>query len=274
MWILLIAITYCDDDLAKIKFPEDAVERRASYRPEYPVTQKRAYFVDDRLVGERKFYKSGRLADERLYRNEKLHGVWRQWHENGKLLAERPYREGQMDGTFRFWDSNGKLLGESEMNRGTGVLHEFENLPLVAFDTETPYLGGKENGWRRYRGRFKGRIGVGSNISRLKNGVLDGYSYLYDGDGLPLGGAFFKDGELHGYAGHTDRDGTPAEGYPSYRINGNTVAAGQYVDAAKRDKLLQEILEHKPPKLEDIPTGVIDPDAKQPDSDRKPPDRK
>ena len=58
--------------------------------------------MDDALISQRLFYEHGRLADEKLYPEGKLHGIWRQYWPTGKLFAERPYRDGQTDGTFRF----------------------------------------------------------------------------------------------------------------------------------------------------------------------------
>ncbi|MBI3863594.1 MAG: hypothetical protein HY290_17020 [Planctomycetia bacterium] len=252
MLFVFILLSLPDDDLRELKIPANAVEQGAAFRRWAFITTKKAYRVGSEIVGERLFYEDGKLADERLYRNKKLHGIWRQYHRNGRLFSERPYRDGQLDGTFRFWDENGKLLGESQINKGTGVLREYKNDAVECFDKETPYVNGKVHGFTRLWGKFNGCRGIGSNVSFYKEGVMDGYSYFYDEDGTVLGWAYVWAGKLHGFAQHTDRNGKSLDGYPLYRINGEQVTEAEFRKAATSDKLLQETLTHQPPKLEEF----------------------
>jgi antitoxin component YwqK of YwqJK toxin-antitoxin module len=255
--LVLLALSASDDDLRGLKIPPDAVERpdawRATGKVGAMITKKREYFVDGALVGQRLFYENGQLADEKLYRDAKLHGIWRQYAPNGKLVGERPYRDGQMDGTFRFWDENGKLVRESVMTKGTGLLREYGGETSRSLDAETRYVDGKKEGLSTEWGRFQGCEGYGYSIAEYKDGQLDGWEHTRDEDGTLIGYGHAKKGRLHGVCREFDRDGNPRAGFPKFYINGKEVTENRFMDAAKTDKVLAETLSHSPPRTEKPP---------------------
>jgi len=253
MWLFVLCLTFADDDLRELIIPADAIERRETFRPSGSMHTKMSYSIGDELVGQRQFYADGQLGDERLYKDKKLHGIWRQWHSNGKLFAERPYREGQMDGLFRFWDEDGKLLGESEMKSGTGVLREYDHEAGFCDDRETPFVNGKMHGIRKYWGKFGGCNGIGCSLSAYKDGKLDGWEITRDEDGTLVGYSYAKEGRIHGVFRRQNRDGTAIDGYLKYFINDEEVSETRFLDAAKTDKILAVTLTYSPPRIEKIP---------------------
>src|SRR5262249_41353866 len=144
------------------------------------------YLVNGEIVGERLFYANGRLADEKLFRDNKPHGFRRQFHQNGKPFSERPYRDGLPDGTFRFWDENGRLLGESVLTNGTGILTEYDKAELRSQRAEIPYVDGKIHGKQKIWGRFDITGPNGCNVTTYRDGVKEGWSYLLHDDGTLL----------------------------------------------------------------------------------------
>jgi antitoxin component YwqK of YwqJK toxin-antitoxin module len=250
---LIALLAFSGDDLREIAIPPDAVGREAVFRPLGAVASKKRYRVGGEIVGERLFYRDGQLADERLYRNKKLHGIWRQFHPNGQLFAERPHRDGQMDGTFRFWDEDGNLLGESVMKSGTGLLREFGKPELQSDDAETHYVGGEMHGLRTRWGRFQGCRGLGYSISEYKRGTLDGWVVTRDEDGTLVDFGRMRGNKSHGVQRKFASDGSPAQNYPKYYINGDDVSEARFLDSAKTDKLLGETLIYAPPRTEEPP---------------------
>jgi antitoxin component YwqK of YwqJK toxin-antitoxin module len=79
------------------------------------------YFLRGRKVGARSWYENGQLADERRFRNGRLHGIVREWHPNGQPLSQTSYRFGREHGVARQWNPRGRLLGTYRMKHGTGV---------------------------------------------------------------------------------------------------------------------------------------------------------
>ena len=235
-----------DDDLRNLKIPENAEKRQASYKPLGDVVKWCDYLVNGEVVGKRQFYKNGRLAEEKLFRDKKLHGYWRQFHQNGKPFSERPYRDGLPDGAFRFWDEKGRLLGESVLKNGTGMLSEFEKADLGSHRDDVPYLNGKIDGKRKRWGRYHITGPNGCNVTEYKDDVMDGWSYLLHDDGTLLAYSYFKQDKLHGVSRRTTRDGKNVKGYPSYRIQGKEVTEEEFREAAETDKILALTLTGKP----------------------------
>jgi antitoxin component YwqK of YwqJK toxin-antitoxin module len=251
--VLLLFILAADDDLRALKVPPEAVQRNVPIQPWGSVKWQTRYFVGTDVVAEHSNYEGGHLADERLYKNRKLHGIWRQYHPNGSLFAERPYRNGQMDGTFRFWDDRATLLGESQMKNGTGLLRGFACDALLSPNEETPYVDGKIEGSQTLWGKFDECVGVGCRVSSFVNNRLDGWQVTRDEDGTLIGFAHFKEGQLHGVVRKFRRDGSAFDGYPKFHFNGRAVDEGRFSEAAKSDKLLAETLKYSPVRVEKIP---------------------
>ena len=235
------------DDLGQLSIPDGAEQRYGKERPLGDVVERcHQYLVDGEVVGERLFYKNGQLADEKLFRNKKLHGYWRQFHLNGQPFAERPYRDGLPDGIFRFWDENGKLLGESTLTKGTGLLSEFEKRELACGRYDTPYIDGRIHGKRKRWGNFDGTTKRGCNVTTFNRGVMEGWTYLLDDDGTLLAYSYIREGQLHGVSRKVTQNGENVGGYPKYWIAGKEVSEGQLRDAAKSDKILALTLTSKP----------------------------
>lgn len=242
------------DDLSGASIPPNAVERPGAYRPLGDIVDKNEYFLGDTLVGERLVYKNGRVAEERIYRNGKLHGYVRQWWPNGKLFAVLPFREGVRDGRFRFWDENGKLLGESVIRKGTGTLREFENLQFASHDAEIPYVNDKIEGVRllRFQCPECPNNMRCENRSQYVAGKRQCWTMLYCGKRV-VSSLYFKDDKLHCVHHKTDTEGRALEGYPKYYVNGKELNEKAYLEAAKKDEELRKSL--KPPTAQQLPSS-------------------
>ncbi len=60
----------------------------------------------------RRWYESGEIEYEIMYKNGNLHGLSRVWYESGQLLFERMYKNGKKDGISRRWYESGQLWYE------------------------------------------------------------------------------------------------------------------------------------------------------------------
>jgi len=243
------------DDLADVKIPAEAQEREVGYRPSGGIPKKRGYFLGDVLVGERRFYANGKLAEEKIYRDGQLHGYWRQYYENGKLFAARPYREGKPDGTFRFYDERGKLLGTSTLREGTGTLREYPYYRLGSHDAEIPYIDGKVHGIKRSWGSYSLYHRDGHEekrvdavyIARYEGGKVNGWSALYDMQGRVIRSGYRQHGEFHGLLRNYDSEGRSVKGWPVYIVNGQHVSREDYLQAAEKDPVLKITLDKDRP---------------------------
>ena len=227
-WQLLVCVNFlvwgglCDvkgddaqDDLRAVVIPKEAVEAEDTFRPLGDIVKGTQYRLGDVVVGERRYYSSGVLAEEKIFQEGKPHGYQREFYPNGKLFGERPYRNGVMDGRFRFFDESGKLLGESDIRQGTGLLKEFGTPQTRWSRDETPYVKGKIHGIEIRRGNLEGATGKAAIFTEFKAGSQEGWQYVYDEDGTFLSSAFNVHGLPHGYWYYKDRKGNdiPDAGY-------------------------------------------------------------
>ena len=56
-----------DDDLRNLKIPKNAEEQRSKDQPLGDVSRRYKYLVNGEVLGERQFYKNGRLAEEKIF---------------------------------------------------------------------------------------------------------------------------------------------------------------------------------------------------------------
>ena len=269
-WRLLVCVALlvlggrCDvkgddaqDDLREVMIPKEAVEAEYAFRPMGDIVKGTKLRVGGEVVGERRYYSSGVLAEEKIYQEEKLHGYQREFYPNGKLFGERPYRNGVMDGRFRFFDETGKLLGESDIRQGTGLLKEFGNPRTRWKRSETPYVKGEIHGIEIVWGAFEGSIGKAMSFTEFKAGSQEGWQYTYDEDGTLLSSVFTVHGLVHGYWYHKDRKGNDIPAHAGYWLDGKKVSKQKFTIRAKGDKVLMETLEHKPPTLVEMQDRVL-----------------
>jgi len=206
--------------------------------------------LDKLRVGLRGYYQNDVLAEEKLFSNGKLHGIWRQYHENGAVFSERPYRNGKPDGVFKFWNEKGKLLSQSTINDGTGVLQEHRHPQFNSKNRAMPFVNGRLEGLEIVTAQFSGdtKGSVGRLITAYKQGIKEGWSVQFRADKSLRSSAYFHNNKLHGVYRLLDDTGELLEGYPRYFISGKEVAKQEFAKAAKTDALLQASLNQDRPE--------------------------
>ena len=269
-WQLVVCVNFlvlggsCDvkgddvqDDLRGGVIPKEAVEASGAIKPHGDIVKETKYRVGDEVVGKRRYYSSGVLAEEEIFREGKQHGYQREFFPNGKLFGERPYRNGVMDGRFRFFDEAGKLLGESDIRQGTGLLKEFGRPQARGLRSETPYVKGRIHGIEIRWGNLSEAIGKAAIFTEYKAGSQEGWQYTYDEDGTFLSSAFtVHHGLVHGYWNLKNRKGNDIPADAGYWLDGKKVSKEKFMIRAKGDKALMETLEHKPPTLAEMQERV------------------
>jgi len=114
-------------------------------------SRKAEYWLHDQKVGERRWWKNGRLSDEHPMRDGLLHGVSRWWRDDGqRLLSEHSYQHGLLHGVSKAWDSKGTLTSEVSYITGKrdGTEKKWNSNGELVW--ELPYKEGKLHGIARY----------------------------------------------------------------------------------------------------------------------------
>jgi len=71
--------------------------------------------VDDNQIKGTFFHENGKIQQQGLYKDGKLHGKWISYNAEGKKVAEGTYERGTKVGTWFFYD--GKTLSEINYNK-------------------------------------------------------------------------------------------------------------------------------------------------------------
>jgi len=70
-------------------------------------------YKNNKLNGIYKTYNSdGNLSSEGNYKEGKKEGLWKSYHKNGQLESERNYKDGKKEGDWKIYDENGELKEE------------------------------------------------------------------------------------------------------------------------------------------------------------------
>ena len=94
-------------------------------------------------------YPSGRLKEERNYKNGKEYGLRKGWYENGKIFFETNYKDSQRNGLDTYYYENGELRSENnyKKNKKDGLQKGWFKNGQIWFQDN--YKDGKEVG--RYK---------------------------------------------------------------------------------------------------------------------------
>lgn len=167
--------------------PKAAVRRDLAVRPGEEYTQAEGYYINNKLIITRSYWKDGELYNETLFKDGKKEGPERYWYKNGQIRSERFYKNDLLDGTCRWWSNSGKFTGTFEMKNGTGVVKEW--YPDGTVKEETPFRDGLPHGIAfsyHPNGRKKQECGKseGRNHGVLilwneKGGLTDGSPYFF-----------------------------------------------------------------------------------------------
>lgn len=123
---------------------------------------------DDKIISDKYFYKSGKLAADFPYKNGKISGIVKQYYENEALLSSTPYREGRISGSEMMFYSSGVLFSKSDYEYIETDIY-FETRRYGNYDVFS------ENGKVISSGVFKlGAPWNGSFLSTRNNRVLFG----------------------------------------------------------------------------------------------------
>lgn len=188
--------------------PAKAVRKEYQARPGEGFEREESYFLDDKLIARRAFWKGGEIYREILYKDGKKQGLERHWDKGGQIRIERPYENDRLNGTCRWWDSTGKFVGTFEMKNGTGLLKEW--YPDGTLKEETS----------------------------MQNGLEHGIKITYYSNGKKHQECGKSQGRSHGILFLWDEKGGLADGAPFFFVNGVQVKREEYLEARLEDPTL------------------------------------
>lgn len=109
-----------DTEYLRYTIPAQSVESEVSLTEDDSWCSRKAeYWLDGEKVGEKRWWKNGKLSDICPMENGKRHGIWKWYRGDGvTLLSEHAYKDGKKHGFSRGYYGKGQLFSESYYEHG------------------------------------------------------------------------------------------------------------------------------------------------------------
>lgn len=195
--------------------PKSARERVVAYYPD-GAKQRAEYVMRGKVVGVRRFHKTGEPWSEIPLKDGVYHGTVYRWDIPGVLLSSEPFVNGLAHGLARQWSDDGKLIGSYEMKRGTGI----------------------DLWW----GDCDGKLSV-SEVRYMKDGKRHGFEWWIGSDGKLTEELHCQNGEPHGIERLWNAQGRLRRGYPRYYLHGERMNKRRHERACASDASLPKFRE-------------------------------
>jgi len=209
--------------------PSRAVERIVQ-RHENGTRRRSQFLVGEQVIGGRVYDDAGFAYSEWGEKNGQLNGLRLDWYERGILTAATPYRDGLVHGLARQWNREGVLIGRYVMHAGTGW-----DLWWEENEHGRPFLAEA----RHYR-----------------EGVPNGFSWLFSAAGRLINEAHFYGGIEHGVRREWSESGKLRKGHPRCFVDGHKVNHALYEKAARRESKLPPFSKKDDQSQRDYPAPV------------------
>lgn len=188
--------------------PEEREKITGIFPDRSPVSAE--YYLGKELVGQRRYHRSGKLINERSFRNGQRHGWEYRWDRPGELLSATPYENGVEHGTAYQWGHSGRLIGTYTMEHGTGI----------------------DLWWQE---REDGSITL-TEVYYMHAGLGHGYVWHFHEPGKLRSEQRWHQGKQHGIERRWRwQRGNLERGYPRYWVQDERVTKRQYLRAMKSD---------------------------------------
>ncbi|UCD55702.1 MAG: toxin-antitoxin system YwqK family antitoxin [Candidatus Omnitrophota bacterium] len=208
---IAIEIISASEDYLSYTIPGYAEEKEIELSPhdeKFTYSKRVEYWFNTEKVGERTFWKNGKLHYECPFKDSKRHGALRVWDTDGNLTSISYFRNGKQYGWSRSYYDNGQVKAEGFLKNG--IQHGI----FKQWNREGKLLG-----------TFQFNMGTGIAKSWHDNGNLKSEICI-------------RNGKLHGVRKHWDEDGRFLEKDNLFYINGKEVSKSAYLKAVEADPTL------------------------------------
>jgi antitoxin component YwqK of YwqJK toxin-antitoxin module len=144
---------------------------------------------DSTLISINEYFNDFLIERQPLNRinDNKPVGIWREYYSNGKLKSEKNFKEGELNGYVRDYDNNGNLTNTQFFRDGKIQLIKDED--TLEIEERITYFPDKKVKSRYY---FKKNLPIGIHRDYDENGNVISTS-VYDNNGILTGKGIIKD---------------------------------------------------------------------------------
>jgi len=218
-------------------FPEGKIQQTLSYSNGKKEGLSKEFDPNGNVITLLEYNNDFLISRERINRTDNKglkQGVWKEFYPNGSVKSEKSYRDNMLHGYYKEYDTRGILTMTMLYENGAVVKSEVEDQPDI--EIENRY---DQNNKLVYSGPFRNKIPVGVHREYNADGKVIN-SYVYNDNGLLLSqGIVDEAGRYNGkwkdlYAdGKTQADGQYTDSrrtglWKFYTTNGKLEQTGAY----------------------------------------------
>lgn len=222
---------------AFLYFPEGKIQQTLSYSNGKKEGLSKEFDLNGNVITLLEYNNDFLISRERINRTDNKglkQGVWKEFYPGGSVKSEKSYRDNMLHGYYKEYDNRGILAMTMLYENGAVVKSEVEDQPDI--EIENRY---DQNNKLVYSGPFRNKIPVGVHREYNADGKVIN-SFLYNDNGLLLSqGIVDEAGRYNGKWKDLYPDGkTQAEGqytdsrrtgfWKFYTINGKLEQTGAY----------------------------------------------
>lgn len=164
-------------------FPDGKVQQSFTYSNGKKEGLSKEYDEEGNIITLLEYNKDYLVSRERINRTDKnglKQGSWKEFYQNGGIKSEKTYRDDLIHGYYKEYDSRGKLVVTMLYDNGAIVKSRVEDEPDIEFVTKHDDAGNVI-----YSGPYRNKIAVGVHREFGPDGKVKN-AYLYNDNGLLL----------------------------------------------------------------------------------------
>lgn len=164
-------------------FPDGRIEQSFTYSDGKKEGLSKEYDKEGKIITLLEYREDFLVSRERINRTDKnglKQGDWKEFYPNGAVKSEKSYRDDLIHGYYKEYDNRGKLVLTMLYDNGAVVKSRVEDEPDIEIVTKHD-----EAGKVIYSGPYRNKVPVGVHRDFGKDGKVTN-SYIYNDNGLLL----------------------------------------------------------------------------------------
>jgi antitoxin component YwqK of YwqJK toxin-antitoxin module len=171
------------EGIAYFYYPDGKVQQTIIYNNGKKEGVSKEYDKNGNIITLLEYNNDFLITRERINRSDNKglkQGEWKEFYTNGGIRSEKSYKDDQLHGYYKEYDNRGKLVLTMLYDKGSIVKSRVEDEPDI--EIEKKY---DESGKVIYSGPFRNKVPVGVHREYGKDGKVTN-AYVYNDNGLLL----------------------------------------------------------------------------------------
>ena len=175
-------------------FPEGKVQQTISYNEGKKEGLSKEYDKNGNIISLLEYNNDFLVSRERINRTDSKglkQGEWKEFYPGGNIKSEKTFKDDQLHGYYKEYDTRGKLVLTMQYENGSIVKSKVEDEPDIEIVNKYD-----DNGKLTYSGPYRNQVPVGVHRQYSADGKVTN-SFIYNDNGLLLSEGIVDEGGNH-----------------------------------------------------------------------------